>query len=108
LKAIIAFSKFLGPSITLDLIKSKSQITFFLDTKIKAIEPDPDKRWITTWNDCLGRIKYFFRWLHNYDDKSFDDVQFADWQTPDFVQIKKRKTKRISPYLESELWEKED
>jgi integrase/recombinase XerD len=24
------------------------------------------------------------------------------------VQIKKNKTKRISPYLESELWEKED
>ena len=66
LKAIIAYSKFLGPSITLDQIKNRSQITPFLDTKIKAIEQDPDKRWITTWNDYLGRIKYFFRWLHNY------------------------------------------
>jgi integrase/recombinase XerD len=87
LKAIIAYSKFLEPSITLDKIKDKSQITSFLDTKIKAIEQDPDKRWITTWNDYLGRIKYFFRWLHNYDDKRFDDVQFSDWQTPDFVRI---------------------
>jgi integrase/recombinase XerD len=72
LKAIIAYGKFLRPSITLDQVKSKSQITSFLDTKIKTIEQDPDKRWITTWNDYLGRIKYFFRWLHNYDDKRFD------------------------------------
>jgi integrase/recombinase XerD len=69
---------------------------------------DPDKRWITTWNDYLGRIKYFFRWLYNYDDNRFDDVQFADWQTSEFVRIKEKKTKRISPYLENELWEKED
>jgi integrase len=108
LKAIIAYSRFIGPSITLDQIKSKSQITSFLDTKIKEIEEDPDKRWITTWNDYLGRIKYFYRWLHNYDDKRFDDVQFSDWQTPNFVSIKKKKSKRISPYLENELWEKED
>ena len=108
LKAIIAYSKFLGPSITLHQIKNKNQITSFLDTKIKSIEQDPDKRWITTWNDYLGRIKYFFRWLHNYDDNRFDDAQFSDWQTPDFVRIKKKKTKRISPYLENELWEKED
>ena len=108
LKVIIAYSKFLGPSITLDQIKNRSQITSFLDAKIKAIEQDPDKRWITTWNDYLGRIKYFFRWLHNYDENRFDDVQFSDWETPDFVRIKKKKTKRISPYLENELWEKED
>lgn len=108
LKAITIYCKFLGPSITLHEIKNKSQITSFLDTKIKSIEQDPDRRWITTWNDYLGRIKYFFRWLHNYDDSRFDDVQFSDWQTPDFVRIKKKKTKRISPYLENELWEKED
>ncbi len=108
LKAIIAYSKFLGPSISLNQVKSKSQITSFLDTKIKTLENDPDKRWITTWNDYLDRIKYFFRWMHNSDYKEFDDVQFSDWETPDFVKIKKKKSKRISPYLESELWEKED
>lgn len=63
LKAIVAYSKFLGWSIPFHQIKSKSQITSFLDTKIKTIEEDPDKRWITTWNDYLGRIKYFFRCL---------------------------------------------
>jgi integrase len=108
LKAIISYCKFLGPSITLDQIRNRNQITSFLDTKIKVIEQDPDKRWITTWNDYLGRIKYFFRWLHNYNYERFADAQFSDWQTPDFVRIKKKKTKRISPYLENELWEKEE
>ncbi len=108
LKALIAYCKFLGPSIMLDQIKSKNQITCFLNTKIKTIEQDPDKRWIITWNDYLGRIKYFFRWLHNHHDKRFDDAQLSDWQTPDFVRIKKKISKRISPYLENELWEKED
>jgi hypothetical protein len=79
-----------------------------LDSKIKGTEVDPDKRWITTWNDYLGRIKYFFRWMYNYDEKRFDDIQFSDWETPGFVSIKKKKSKRISPYLESELWEKQE
>ena len=79
-----------------------------MDSKIKGVEQDPDKRWITTWNDYLGRIKYFFRWMYNYDVNRFEDNQFSDWETPDFVRIRKKKTKRISPYLEAELWEKED
>ena len=77
-------------------------------SKIKGIEEDPDKRWITTWNDYLGRIKYFFRWMYYYDDERFDDVQFSDWETLEFVRIKKKKSKRISPYLESELWERQE
>ncbi|HJU59141.1 MAG TPA: hypothetical protein VJ583_05285, partial [Nitrososphaeraceae archaeon] len=53
LKAIIAYSKFLEPSISLYQIKNKNQIISFLDTKIKNSQEDPDKRWITTWNDYL-------------------------------------------------------
>jgi hypothetical protein len=71
LKAIIAYSKFLGPSISLNQVKKKDQITSFLDSKINGIEEDPDKRWITTWNDYLGRIKYFYRWMYNYDEKRY-------------------------------------
>ncbi len=26
---------------------------------MKNLELDPDKKWITTWNDYLGDIKYF-------------------------------------------------
>src|SRR4030095_16837848 len=56
LKAIINYSKFLGPSIKLKQVKSKAQIILFLDSKIKNPELDPDKKWITTWNDYLGSI----------------------------------------------------
>ena len=44
LKAIIAYTKFLEPSTSLYEVKSKTQITSFLDTKIKTLENDPDKR----------------------------------------------------------------
>jgi hypothetical protein len=72
-------------------VKTKGQITSFLDTKIKMLDDDPDKRWMTTWNDYLDRIKYFFRWMHNCEYEEFDDVQFSDWETPDFVRLKKKK-----------------
>jgi integrase/recombinase XerD len=108
LKALIVYSKFLGPSVSFYEIENKNQVISFLDTKIKNSEDDPDKRWITTWNDYLVRIKYFFRWMYNCKDKDLDDVPFSDWVTPDFVKIKNKKTKRISPYLENELWEKDD
>ena len=108
LKALIVYSKFLGPSVSFFEVENKNQVISFLDTKIKNSENDPDKRWITTWNDYLVRIKYFFRWMYNCKDKDLDDVPFSDWETPDFVKIKNKKTKRISPYLENELWEKDD
>jgi integrase/recombinase XerD len=65
LKTITSFGRFLEPTITFQTITKRDQIIAFLDTKIKDSQIDPDKRWITTWNDYLGRIKYFFRWLHN-------------------------------------------
>jgi integrase/recombinase XerD len=33
----------------------------FLDLKRKTEDKDPDKKWITTWNDYLWRLKYFYR-----------------------------------------------
>src|ERR687890_1478133 len=72
LKTNMAFAKFLGPDITFYDVKRKEQITAFLDTKIKSIEEDPDRKWITTWNDYLNDIKYFFRWLYNTKKKTGD------------------------------------
>jgi integrase/recombinase XerD len=43
LKAIIVYSKFLGPSFSFYEIENKSQVISFLDTKIKNSEDDPDK-----------------------------------------------------------------
>jgi hypothetical protein len=82
-----------------------------VDTRIKDIQNDPDKKWIRTWNDYLQRIKYFFRWLYNQkysETKGLDALPTSDWTTPVFVQIKEKRTKRISPYLESELWERDE
>ena len=61
----MAFAKFLGADINFYDIKRKDQIMAFLDTKIKNSDIDSDSKWITTWNDYLGDIKYFLRSLCN-------------------------------------------
>ena len=48
LKMVIAFANSLGKDVTFYDIRSKEQITSFLDTKVKSSGEDPDKRWITT------------------------------------------------------------
>jgi len=111
LKIMIYFTKFLGPSVDLYSINKKEHILAFLDTKIKDSVADPDKRWIRTWNDYLQRIKYFIRWLWNCkqkESKGIETIPNSDWITPVFAQIKEKRTKRISPYLESELWEHDE
>ena len=110
LKAIIAYAEFLGEGKTFYQVKSKDQITSFLDTKMKPDTSDPEKRWITTWNDYLVRIKYFFRWLYNSKTKSEDNksLSFAEWTTPEFASIRTRRTKRLSPYNEIEIWDLEE
>ncbi|MFL6400251.1 MAG: hypothetical protein ACJ72J_11835, partial [Nitrososphaeraceae archaeon] len=81
-----------------------------LDTKIKSQEQDPDKKWITTWNYNLVHLKRFFRWLHNHhkDEQESNDIAESEWKTPSFINIKKRRTKRLSPYSENEIWEREE
>jgi integrase/recombinase XerD len=109
LKVMIAYAKFLGAGLSFYNIQKKEQIMTFLDTKIKNTEHDPDKKWITTWNHNLHRIKHFLRWLHNYRDrKEGERVEQSEWQTPSVARIKEKKTKRISPYSETELWERDE
>ena len=100
---VILFAKSLGPDKRLSEVNRKEDIISFLDTLKKDVAIDPDKKWIRTWNDYLQRIKYFMRWLHN--DPS---LPISEWQTPRLAQIKKKKTSRVSPYVESELWERDD
>jgi integrase/recombinase XerD len=91
LKALISFAHFLGPNVSFYDIKQNDMIKSFLDIKIKSLDEDPDKKWIITWNDYLGRIKYFMRWLHNYRVNSASIYQ-SDWITSAFVRIKEKKT----------------
>jgi hypothetical protein len=37
-----------------------------------------------------------------------EPLQQSDWSMPPIANIKKKKTKRLSPYLESELWERDE
>jgi integrase/recombinase XerD len=110
LKAIMGFSNFIGRDVSLLNVRQKEQLIAFLDTKIKTSEEDPEKKWITTWNHYLAHIKYFFRWLHNHRSNNIqaiseETLQQSEWQTPLFAQIKKKKTKRLSPYSDIELWD---
>jgi integrase/recombinase XerD len=110
LKQLVSYAEFLGET-SFYAVNRKEQLTVFLDTKAKRVEVDPDKKWITTYNDYLWRIKYLFRWLHNYKivkERGEEPLSVSDWKTPSFAIIKKKKTKRLSPYLESELWEKDE
>ena len=43
---------------------------------------------------------------NNIEDKYYND-DYSDW-TPEFCKIKQKQTKRISPYLESEIWDKDE
>jgi integrase/recombinase XerD len=111
LKVIIAFAKFLGSDICFLDIQRKEQVTSFLDTKIKSVEQDPDKKWMNTWNDYARRIKHFLRWLYNektLHGEGKESLQPSDWQTPHFARIKEKRSKRVSPYSETELWERDE
>jgi len=62
---------------------------------------------MTTWNHYLNRIKLFVRWYYNYYLKKEQNLEInEEWTTPDFCKIKTKQTKRISPYLESEIWQR--
>ena len=104
LKIVIAFGSFIGEDISFFDIIKKEQILDFLNTKVKNYDEDPDKRWITTWNNYLNRLRLLYRWLYNQKT----DIDHENWQTPEFIKIKNKKSKRVSPYLESEIWEKDE
>ena len=98
LKMLIAFARYLGALSFVD-INTNESITDFLNSKLKSIEDDPDKKCLTTWNDYLGRLKYFFRWLHNCKKNSGNNtntnknlyaISQSEWETPAFVKIKEK------------------
>jgi hypothetical protein len=104
LKSIMSFAEFMN-SISLARIDNKDDILTFLQSKIKDKDVDPDQKWITTYNDYLHRLKHFVRWLYNRGNNTSMD----EWKTPDFIQtLKSKKTKRLSPYSETEIWDKDE
>ena len=64
LKAMIHFAKYIGEATSVFDVDHE-EVVKFLDTKIKPEQIDSDKKWISTWNDYLWRLKLFFRWFQN-------------------------------------------
>lgn len=79
LKVLIRYTEYLGEKTTFYQVQEKEQILDFPDSKRKIEKEDSDKKWITTWNDYLWRLKYFYRRLYNARDqvintKSYDTL----------------------------------
>jgi integrase/recombinase XerD len=111
LKAMVHFAEHIDAATSFYDVDHK-QIIRFLDTKITTEQIDSDKKWITTWNDYLWRLKLFFRWLHNRKVREINEEEVKpedEWKTPSFLQqIKKKKTRRLSPYIETEIWDRDE
>ena len=75
LKALMQFSHELAPNVTFYDIQ---KILEFLNKRIKPKSDDSDGKWTTTWNDYLGRLKFFFRWLYNYKIKKDEDSKLVE------------------------------
>lgn len=106
LKAVISYAQFLtAKGKPLRHVSTKEDVQSFLNTKVKGKDDDPEQKWVTTYNDYLHRLKHFFRWLYNENG----DIPMDSWKTPDFLaSLRPRKTKRLSPYSETEIWDKEE
>jgi hypothetical protein len=105
IKVMLMFEEFIKEQKGLNLtqIDSSNEIILFLDSRKRSKEQDPDQKWITTWNDYLWRIKIFYRWYHNTKILKNNIFDSRNWTNSDFINIPKKKTKRLSPYSESEI-----
>ena len=108
LKVIIRYAEYLGPNTIFYQIQDKEQIIKYLESKRKTVEEDQDKKWIITWNDYLWRLKYFYRWLYNTKEKGLNAKSYDSWTTLSFINIKSKRTKRLSPYSETEIWDRDE
>jgi hypothetical protein len=102
-QTVLYYATFLGPYNFLLDTNKREQILTFLNTKQKDENLDPSKRWITTWNDYLGTIKHFFRWLYNQRGKE-ELIPASEWETIQLVQIKKKPIKKL--YIQLRQWVK--
>ena len=88
-------------------INAREQILNFLDHRKKdgkwvKREHDSEGKYITTFNQYLGLLRTFFRWLYNSYNKPTDE----DWETPLFIKkIKAKRPLRDSPYGNSDIWQ---
>jgi hypothetical protein len=107
LKVILNFDQFFqSPKLLCEV--DREDINKFLDSKITSSEIDPEKKWITTWNHYMNHLKFFFRWIHNRSLDGDLTRSMSDWTTPEFIRLKMKRSKRLSPYSQNDIWDKEE
>src|SRR3954452_10698193 len=107
LNTLLSYSNFLDKKSFFNINK-KDDVISFLNTKIKSKDEGPEQKCIITYNDYFNRIKHFLRWFYNQYGKE-DIIPMNLWKNPSFIeQLKPKQTKRISPYSETEIWEKDE
>ena len=102
LKTFYYYAKYLENMNIID-VKQKHEIINYLNTKMK--NHDLEKKYLTIWNDYLLKLRTFYRWLYNRDDEGNGQEY---WTAPDFMKIKKKRSKRISPYTSNDIWERDE
>ena len=58
-----------------------------------------------------SKNKIFIRWFYHEKqriDDGLETIEPSDCMTPSFVKIKEKRSKRISPYLETEIWDRDE
>jgi len=66
---------------------------------------DTDGKYITTFNQYLGLLRTFFRWLYNNNNNT-DNDDSRTWKTPSFIEkIKTKRPLRDSPYGVNDIWQ---
>ena len=84
---------------------TREDIVSFLDKRKKSIDQDPEKKWIGTWNNYLGRLVGFYRWFENREK----GIDRENWDTPEIIRtIKQKKNKRKAIYSPNDVWTEEE
>jgi hypothetical protein len=56
----------------------------------------------------MNHLKFFFRWIHNKSSDGAMTRSMSDWTTPEFIRLKMKRSKRLSPYSQNDIWDKEE
>lgn len=98
LRYVIYLARYLR-KISLNKITPK-KLEEFVNSKRKDSEIDPTKKSITTYNDYVVRLRYFYRWLNNKSKPK------KNWTNPKILNnINTRSTKNKKPtYSKSTVW----
>jgi integrase len=116
LQVVTNFAIHLGTTKSLDEITQSQDITDYLMaikmkndiTKKEKNQYDlNDEKWKTTWNDYFERLNYFFRWYFSCHKKG-EFIDEENWDTPEFMKIKKKKINKENKYDSIEIWSKEE